>query len=64
MQGSTLTDIGSSDFSILIFKLNYVFMEEKDNPAQKVVIDEKEIDGIVIDGNLSLENLPGAVFID
>ena len=39
-------------------------MEEKDNPAQKVVIDEKEIDGIVIDGNLSLENLPRAVFID
>ena len=64
MQGSTLTDIGSSDFSILIFKLNYVFMEEKDNPAQKVVIDEKEIDGIVIDSNLSLENLPRAVFID
>ena len=58
MQGSTRTDIGSSDFSILIFKVNY------DNPAQKVVIDEGEIDGIVIDGNLSLENLPGAVFID
>ena len=58
MQGSTRTDIGSSDFSILIFKVNY------DNPAQKVVIDEGEIDAIVIDGNLSLENLPGAVFID
>ena len=52
------TDIGSSDFSVLIFKVNY------DNPAQKVVIDEGEIDGIVIDGNLGLENLPEAVFID
>ena len=38
-------------------------MEEKDNPVNKVVIYEEELDGIEIYGILDLENLPGAVFI-
>ena len=39
-------------------------MGEKDNPAEKVVIDKEELDSIEIHVNLSLRNLPGAVFID
>ena len=39
-------------------------MEEKDNPVQKVVIDEGELDDIKIYGILGLENLPRAVLID
>ena len=39
-------------------------MEEKDNPAEKLVIDEKELHGIHIDGILSLKNLPRPMFID
>ena len=39
-------------------------MEEKDNPVEKLVIDEKELDGIHIDDILSLENLPRTMFID
>ena len=50
-------------FFIFIFKVNHVFMEEKDNPVSKVVIYEEELDGIEIYGILDLENLPGAVFI-
>ena len=33
-----------------IFKVNHVFMEEKDNSVDKVVIDEEELDDIQIDG--------------
>ena len=39
-------------------------MEEKDNPAEKLVIDEKELHGIHIDDILSLENLPRTMVID
>ena len=49
---------------IFIFKVNHVFMEEKDKAVEKVVIDEVELDGIEIDGILSLENLPRTIFID
>ena len=38
-------------------------MKEKDNPVEKVVIDEEELDGIEIDGISNLENLPRTVFI-
>ena len=31
-------DIDFSDF--FIFKVNHVFMEQKDNPVEKVVIDD------------------------
>ena len=36
--------------SSFIFKVNHVFMGEKDNPLEKVVIVEKEIDSIEKDG--------------
>ena len=39
-------------------------MGERDNPAEKVVIDEEELDSIEIHVILSLKNLPRAVFID
>ena len=47
--------------SIFLFKVNYIFMEEKD---KKVVTDEEEIDCIKIDGLLNLENVPRTVLID
>ena len=43
---SSLADIDFSDFSVFIFEVNHVFVEEKDNPEEKVVIDEEELDGI------------------
>ena len=46
MEDSTFADI---DFSSFIFKVNHVFMEETDNPVEKVVIDEEDLDGIEID---------------
>ena len=39
-------------------------MEEKDNPIEKVVKYEEELDGIEIDGIWNLENLPRTVFIE
>ena len=39
-------------------------MEEKDNPAEKVVIDEEELEGFELDDILNLENLPRTVFIN
>ena len=62
MQDSTFADINFSDFSIFIFKVNCVFMEETDNPVEKVVIDDEELDGIEIDG-INFENLPSSVLI-
>ena len=56
MQDSKFADIGFSDFPIFIFK-------EKDNPVEKVVEDEEELDGIEIDGISNLENLPRTVLI-
>ena len=64
MQGSTPADIDYPTFSFFIFKVHCTFMEEKDNPVQKVVIDEGELDDIKIYGILGLENLPRAVLID
>ena len=63
MQGSTFANIDFSNFSSFIFQVNRVFMEEKDNPVGKVVIDEDKIDDFE-DGILNLENLSKAVFID
>ena len=54
MQESTLAHI---DFPSFIFKVNHVFMEEKDNPAEKVALDE-------VNGILILQNLPKTVFIN
>ena len=39
-------------------------MEEKENYVEKVVIVEKELDGIGKDSILSFENLPRTVLID
>ena len=49
-------------FPIFIFKENQVF-NEIDNPSQKVVIIEKELHDIAIDGTENLD-LPRVVFID
>ena len=46
MQNSTFADIDFSDFSSFIFQVNHVFMEEKNNPLERVVMDETELDGI------------------
>ena len=42
-------DTDFSDFSSVIFKVNYVFKEE-DNPSEYVVINEEKLGGVVIDG--------------
>ena len=50
MQETTFANIDFSVFSSFIFKVNHVFMEEKDNPSEKVVMHEEEHNGIEIDG--------------
>ena len=62
MQGSTFADVDFSNFSVFIFKADHVFMEEKDNPVEKVNIDKEELDGIEIDCILNFEDLPRTVF--
>ena len=57
-------DIDFSDFSIFIFEVNRVFMEEKDKPTEKDAINDEELDGIEIGGISNLQNLTRAVFID
>ena len=49
----------SSSFS---FKENHVFIEEEDNPSDKTVIAEEELDGI--DGIGNLVDLPGLMSIE
>ena len=63
MQDSTIAHIDYPDFFIFIFKVNQVFMEEKDNPVEIVAIDEEERDGIELYRILNLDNLPRAAFI-
>ena len=63
MQDSTFAVLSFSDFPIFIFKVNQVFMQEKENSVGKVVLYEEELDGIEIDDMLNLENLPGTVLI-
>ena len=63
MQDSTFAVLSFSDFPIFIFKVNQVFMQEKENSVGKVVLYEEELDGIEIDGMSNLENLPGTVLI-
>ena len=50
--------------SSFIFKENLVFIEEEDNPSDKVVRDEEELDGIDINGIGNLVDLPRLMFID
>ena len=63
MKDSTLAYIDHPDFFIFIFKVNWAFMEEKDNPVESVAIDEEEQYDIEIYCFLNLENLPRTVFI-
>ena len=63
MKDSTLAYIDHPDFFIFIFKVNWAFMEEKDNPEESVAIDEEEQYDIEIYCFLNLENLPRTVFI-
>ena len=51
----------SSSFS---FKENHVFIEEEDNPSDKTVIAEEELDGIDINGIGNLVDLPGLMSIE
>ena len=63
MQDSTFAVLSFSDFPIFIFKVNQVFMKEKENSVEKVVLYEEYLDGIEIDCMLNLENLHGTVLI-
>ena len=49
--------------SSFIFKENHVFIEE-DNPSDKVIMVEEELDGIDINGIESSVDLPRLMFID
>ena len=64
MKDSTLAYIDHPDLFIFIFKVNWAFMEEKDNPVESVAIDEEEQYDIEIYCLLNLENLPRTVFIE
>ena len=66
MQVSTFADIDYPDFSIFISKVHCAFMAEKENPVEKFVIDEEELDGIdiYIYSISNLRNIPRTVFID
>ena len=46
MQETAFADIDYTDFSSIAFKVNHIFMKEEDNPSEKVVIDEEELNGI------------------
>ena len=50
--------------SSFVFKENHVFIEEEDNPTDKVVMLEEELDGIDIDGIRNLVDLPKLMFIN
>ena len=64
MQNTTFAGTDFSNCFSFFFKVNHVFMEEKDNPVGKVFIDEDKLNGIEIDGILNLENVSRKVFID
>ena len=51
--------------SSFVFKENHVFIEEEeDNPSDKVVTVEEELDGTDIDGIGNLVDLPRLMFIN
>ena len=58
-----MADIDFSDFSVFIFKVNHVFIEDKDNPVEKVVIDEEELGGIEKDGISNFKSVHRTVSI-
>ena len=50
--------------SSFTFKENHVFIEEEDNPSDKVVMVKEELDVIDIDGIRNLVDLPRLLFND
>ena len=50
--------------SNFIFKENHVFIEEEDNPSDKVDMVEEELDGTYINGIGNLVDLHRLMFID
>ena len=59
------TAFADNDYVLFIFsKKNHVFIEEEDNPSEKVVIVEEEMTGINVDGSENLEDLPKLLFTD
>ena len=58
-----MADIDFSDFSVFIFKVNHVFIEDKDNPVEKVVIDEEELGGIEKDSISNFKSVHRTVSI-
>ena len=62
LKKQTFADIDFSDFSSFISEVNHVFVEQKHNTS--VVVVEKEVDVIDINGIGILQDLPRLVFID
>ena len=50
--------------SSFIFKESHAFIEEQDNPSEKVAMVEEELDGIDIDGIGDLADLSRLMLID
>ena len=50
MQDSTFADTDFFYFSSFIFQENHVFMKDRNNPSERVVMDETGLDGIEIGG--------------
>ena len=64
MLDSTFTDTDFSNLSSFIFRVNHIFVGEKDKLVEKNATNEEELDDIEIDGILDLENLPRTISID
>ena len=63
MEETTFTEFDLFHFSSFFFQKTGAFFEE-DNPSEKNVIVEEELDGIDIDEIRNLEDSPRLVFID
>ena len=59
MEETTIKDINFSDFSSFIFSVMDIFTEKEDNPSDKIVIVEEELQGIK-----NLQDSPRLVFIN
>ena len=60
----TFADTDFSNLSSFIFRVNHIFVGEKDKLVEKNATNEEELDDIEIDGILDLENLPRTISID
>ena len=61
-QETMFPDIGFSNFSSFIFKVNHVLIEKEDNPSK--IFDKNKLDCSGIEDIQSLEDLPRIEFID